>query len=160
MLVVSAQLTWLTLISLLQEFEVIAQIKLLQSACNSYCLSADSAFLRWFKSQPQHSEEERYKHHQSFTLYITTTSALAILSFWLILRLSGLVAVMSWFFSVSLAAMLCLVTLKEWETVVQPYPNFARAWLRDSACKYTLEEFKNEAYCTLHLDLQEIYPEI
>uniref|UniRef100_A0A8C8J7E3 Ral guanine nucleotide dissociation stimulator-like 1 n=1 Tax=Oncorhynchus tshawytscha TaxID=74940 RepID=A0A8C8J7E3_ONCTS len=43
-----------------REFEVIAQIKLLQSACNSYCLSADAAFLRWFKSQPQHSEEESY----------------------------------------------------------------------------------------------------
>uniref|UniRef100_A0A8C8BR31 Ral guanine nucleotide dissociation stimulator-like 1 n=1 Tax=Oncorhynchus tshawytscha TaxID=74940 RepID=A0A8C8BR31_ONCTS len=54
-----------------REFEVIAQIKLLQSACNSYCLSADDAFLRWFKNQPQHSEEERYKqHHQSFTLYV------------------------------------------------------------------------------------------
>jgi len=44
----------------LQEFEVIAQIKLLQSACNSYCLTPDPTFLRWFKSQPQHSEEERY----------------------------------------------------------------------------------------------------
>ncbi|KAM6963202.1 ral guanine nucleotide dissociation stimulator-like 1 isoform 2-T2 [Aplochiton taeniatus] len=43
-----------------REFEVIAQIKLLQSACNSYCLSAEPAFLRWFKSQPQHSEEESY----------------------------------------------------------------------------------------------------
>uniref|UniRef100_A0A667XXR2 Ral guanine nucleotide dissociation stimulator-like 1 n=1 Tax=Myripristis murdjan TaxID=586833 RepID=A0A667XXR2_9TELE len=43
-----------------REFEVIAQIKLLQSACNSYCLSPDPAFLRWFKSQPQHSEEESY----------------------------------------------------------------------------------------------------
>uniref|UniRef100_A0A8B9L4J3 Ral guanine nucleotide dissociation stimulator like 1 n=1 Tax=Astyanax mexicanus TaxID=7994 RepID=A0A8B9L4J3_ASTMX len=44
-----------------REFEVIAQIKLLQSACNSYCLSPDSAFLRWFKSQSQHTEEERYR---------------------------------------------------------------------------------------------------
>uniref|UniRef100_A0A8C7IWC9 Ral guanine nucleotide dissociation stimulator-like 1 n=1 Tax=Oncorhynchus kisutch TaxID=8019 RepID=A0A8C7IWC9_ONCKI len=43
-----------------REFEVIAQIKLLQSACNSYCLSADAAFLRWFKNQPQHSEEESH----------------------------------------------------------------------------------------------------
>ncbi|XP_064845783.1 ral guanine nucleotide dissociation stimulator-like 1 isoform X2 [Oncorhynchus masou masou] len=43
-----------------KEFEVIAQIKLLQSACNSYCLSADDAFLRWFKNQPQHSEEESH----------------------------------------------------------------------------------------------------
>uniref|UniRef100_A0A8C7NDM8 Ral guanine nucleotide dissociation stimulator-like 1 n=1 Tax=Oncorhynchus mykiss TaxID=8022 RepID=A0A8C7NDM8_ONCMY len=45
---------------LVEEFEVIAQIKLLQSACNSYCLSADDAFLRWFKNQPQHSEEESH----------------------------------------------------------------------------------------------------
>lgn len=43
-----------------REFEVIAQIKLLQSACNSYCLTADPAFLRWFKSQLQLSEEESY----------------------------------------------------------------------------------------------------
>ncbi|XP_037391733.1 ral guanine nucleotide dissociation stimulator-like 1 isoform X2 [Pygocentrus nattereri] len=43
-----------------REFEVIAQIKLLQSACNSYCLSPDPAFLRWFKNQPQHTEEESY----------------------------------------------------------------------------------------------------
>lgn len=39
---------------------MIAQIKLLQSACNSYCLSGDAAFLRWFRSQPQLSEEERF----------------------------------------------------------------------------------------------------
>uniref|UniRef100_A0A4W5MRH5 Ral guanine nucleotide dissociation stimulator-like 1 n=1 Tax=Hucho hucho TaxID=62062 RepID=A0A4W5MRH5_9TELE len=43
-----------------REFEVIARIKLLQSACNSYCLSADAAFLRWFKGQPQHREEESH----------------------------------------------------------------------------------------------------
>lgn len=43
-----------------QEFEVIAQIKLLQSACNSYCLTPEPAFLRWFKSQALLSEEERY----------------------------------------------------------------------------------------------------
>ncbi|XP_035509119.1 ral guanine nucleotide dissociation stimulator-like 1 isoform X1 [Morone saxatilis] len=43
-----------------REFEVIAQIKLLQSACNSYCLSPEPAFLRWFKSQVQLSEEESY----------------------------------------------------------------------------------------------------
>lgn len=39
---------------------MIAQIKLLQSACNSYSLTPDPAFLRWFKGQPQLSEEERY----------------------------------------------------------------------------------------------------
>ncbi|CAN9500520.1 unnamed protein product [Ophioblennius macclurei] len=43
-----------------REFEVIAQIKLLQSACNSYCLTAHPAFLHWFKGQPQLSEEESY----------------------------------------------------------------------------------------------------
>ncbi|XP_015238156.1 PREDICTED: ral guanine nucleotide dissociation stimulator-like 1 isoform X2 [Cyprinodon variegatus] len=43
-----------------REFEVIAQIKLLQSACNSYCLTADQAFIRWFKNQTQLSEEESY----------------------------------------------------------------------------------------------------
>uniref|UniRef100_A0A3Q3X7Y0 Ral guanine nucleotide dissociation stimulator-like 1 n=1 Tax=Mola mola TaxID=94237 RepID=A0A3Q3X7Y0_MOLML len=43
-----------------REFEVIAQIKLLQSACNSYCLSPEPPFLRWFKSQAQLSEEESY----------------------------------------------------------------------------------------------------
>ncbi|XP_034386091.1 ral guanine nucleotide dissociation stimulator-like 1 isoform X1 [Cyclopterus lumpus] len=43
-----------------REFEVIAQIKLLQSACNSYCLTPEPAFLRWFKSQVQLSEEESY----------------------------------------------------------------------------------------------------
>ncbi|KAA8590023.1 hypothetical protein FQN60_013388 [Etheostoma spectabile] len=43
-----------------REFEVIAQIKMLQSACNSYCLAPDSAFLRWFKSQVLLSEEESY----------------------------------------------------------------------------------------------------
>ncbi|MGH0174118.1 UNVERIFIED_CONTAM: hypothetical protein FKN15_066326 [Acipenser sinensis] len=43
-----------------REFEVIAQIKLLQSACNSYCLSADQAFLRWFRSQQHLTDEESY----------------------------------------------------------------------------------------------------
>lgn len=43
-----------------REFEVIAQIKLLQSACNSYCLTPEKSFLRWFSSQTQLSEEESY----------------------------------------------------------------------------------------------------
>ncbi|XP_065102822.1 ral guanine nucleotide dissociation stimulator-like 1 isoform X1 [Paramisgurnus dabryanus] len=43
-----------------REFEVIAQIKLLQSACNSYCLTPDPSFLRWFKGQPLLTEEESY----------------------------------------------------------------------------------------------------
>lgn len=59
-----APLTPLTVLSLSssllpQEFEVIAQIKLLQSACNSYCLTAEPLFLRWFKNQSPLSEEER-----------------------------------------------------------------------------------------------------
>uniref|UniRef100_H3CZB6 Ral guanine nucleotide dissociation stimulator-like 1 n=1 Tax=Tetraodon nigroviridis TaxID=99883 RepID=H3CZB6_TETNG len=43
-----------------REFEVIAQIKLLQSACNSYCLTPEASFLRWFKSQTWLSDEESY----------------------------------------------------------------------------------------------------
>ncbi|KAG5276322.1 hypothetical protein AALO_G00130600 [Alosa alosa] len=43
-----------------REFEVIAQIKLLQSACNSYCLNSNRTFLHWFSSQPQLTEEESY----------------------------------------------------------------------------------------------------
>uniref|UniRef100_A0A3B3T4J4 Ral guanine nucleotide dissociation stimulator-like 1 n=1 Tax=Paramormyrops kingsleyae TaxID=1676925 RepID=A0A3B3T4J4_9TELE len=43
-----------------REFEVIAQIKLLQSACNSYSLHPDRRFLRWFHCQPQLTEEESY----------------------------------------------------------------------------------------------------
>ncbi|XP_034438742.1 ral guanine nucleotide dissociation stimulator-like 1 isoform X1 [Hippoglossus hippoglossus] len=43
-----------------REFELIAQIKLLQSACNSYCLKAEPSYLRWFKNHPQLSEEESY----------------------------------------------------------------------------------------------------
>uniref|UniRef100_A0A3Q2YW77 Ral guanine nucleotide dissociation stimulator-like 1 n=1 Tax=Hippocampus comes TaxID=109280 RepID=A0A3Q2YW77_HIPCM len=43
-----------------REFEVMAQIKLLQSACNSYCLTPNRVFLRWFKGQTQLSEEESY----------------------------------------------------------------------------------------------------
>ncbi|XP_033936616.1 ral guanine nucleotide dissociation stimulator-like 1 isoform X2 [Pseudochaenichthys georgianus] len=43
-----------------REFEMIAQIKLLQSACNSYCLTPEKTFLRWFKSQVLLSEEESY----------------------------------------------------------------------------------------------------
>lgn len=52
----SGALTWAWS---LQEFEVIAQIKLLQSACNSYCLTPEASFLRWFKSQTWLSDEER-----------------------------------------------------------------------------------------------------
>ncbi|XP_010211669.1 PREDICTED: ral guanine nucleotide dissociation stimulator-like 1 isoform X2 [Tinamus guttatus] len=43
-----------------KEFEVIAQIKLLQSACNSYCMAADQKFIRWFRKQQLLTEEESY----------------------------------------------------------------------------------------------------
>ncbi|NWU05901.1 RGL1 protein, partial [Cephalopterus ornatus] len=44
-----------------REFEVIAQIKLLQSSCNSYCLMPDQKFIQWFRSQRHLTEEESYK---------------------------------------------------------------------------------------------------
>ncbi|XP_075280219.1 ral guanine nucleotide dissociation stimulator-like 1 [Opisthocomus hoazin] len=43
-----------------KEFEVIAQIKLLQSACNSYCMTPDQKFIAWFRRQQHLTEEESY----------------------------------------------------------------------------------------------------
>ncbi|XP_074763144.1 ral guanine nucleotide dissociation stimulator-like 1 isoform X2 [Athene noctua] len=43
-----------------REFEVIAQIMLLQSACNSYCLTPDPKFLQWWSRQEHLTEEESY----------------------------------------------------------------------------------------------------
>uniref|UniRef100_A0A8D1RTS1 Ral guanine nucleotide dissociation stimulator like 1 n=1 Tax=Sus scrofa TaxID=9823 RepID=A0A8D1RTS1_PIG len=43
-----------------REFEVIAQIKLLQSACNSYCMTPDQRFIQWFQGQQLLTEEESY----------------------------------------------------------------------------------------------------
>ncbi|XP_065698843.2 ral guanine nucleotide dissociation stimulator-like 1 [Patagioenas fasciata] len=43
-----------------REFEVIAQIKLLQSACNSYCMTPDEKFLQWFRRQQHLSDEESF----------------------------------------------------------------------------------------------------
>nr|XP_008520061.1 PREDICTED: ral guanine nucleotide dissociation stimulator-like 1 isoform X1 [Equus przewalskii] len=43
-----------------REFEVIAQIKLLQSACNSYCMTPDQKFIQWFQRQQLLTEEESY----------------------------------------------------------------------------------------------------
>ncbi|NXA17279.1 RGL1 protein, partial [Ibidorhyncha struthersii] len=43
-----------------REFEVIAQIKLLQSACNSYCMTPDQEFIQWFKRQQHLTEEESF----------------------------------------------------------------------------------------------------
>jgi len=44
---------------LLQEFEVIAQIKLLQSACNNYSFTQEDQFVDWFHSLERLSEAER-----------------------------------------------------------------------------------------------------
>ncbi|KFQ65363.1 Ral guanine nucleotide dissociation stimulator-like 1, partial [Phaethon lepturus] len=43
-----------------REFEVIAQIKLLQSACNSYCITPDQKFIQWFRRQEHLTDEESY----------------------------------------------------------------------------------------------------
>ncbi|NXX55971.1 RGL1 protein, partial [Scopus umbretta] len=43
-----------------REFEIIAQIKLLQSACNSYCMTPDQKFIQWFRRQQDLTEEESY----------------------------------------------------------------------------------------------------
>ncbi|XP_071666695.1 ral guanine nucleotide dissociation stimulator-like 1 [Patagioenas fasciata] len=43
-----------------REFEVIAQIKLLQSSCNSYCMAADEKFVQWFRRQRHLSDEESF----------------------------------------------------------------------------------------------------
>lgn len=42
----------------LQEFEVIAQIKLLQSACNNYSIEPEEAFRTWFRTMERLSEAE------------------------------------------------------------------------------------------------------
>lgn len=42
-----------------QEFEVIAQIKLLQSACNNYSIAPEERFRAWFRALDRLSEAER-----------------------------------------------------------------------------------------------------
>ena len=42
-----------------QEFEVIAQIKLLQSACNSYSIAPEEHFGAWFRAVQRRNEAER-----------------------------------------------------------------------------------------------------
>ncbi|XP_065718502.2 ral guanine nucleotide dissociation stimulator-like 1 isoform X2 [Patagioenas fasciata] len=44
-----------------REFEVIAQIKLLQSSCNSYCMTGDEKFVQWFRRQRHLSDEESFR---------------------------------------------------------------------------------------------------
>ncbi|XP_067894208.1 ral guanine nucleotide dissociation stimulator-like 1 [Heterodontus francisci] len=43
-----------------REFEVIAQIKLLKSTCNNYCITPVPKFLRWFNNQQYLTDEESY----------------------------------------------------------------------------------------------------
>ncbi|KAK2543931.1 hypothetical protein Q9966_002780 [Columba livia] len=43
-----------------REFDVIAQIKLLQSSCNSYCMTRDEKFVQWFRRQRHLSDEESF----------------------------------------------------------------------------------------------------
>ncbi|XP_037654414.1 ral guanine nucleotide dissociation stimulator isoform X2 [Choloepus didactylus] len=43
-----------------KEFEVIAQIKLLQSACNNYSIAPEEQFVAWFQSMERLSETESY----------------------------------------------------------------------------------------------------
>ena len=50
---------WSHGLHLLQEFEVIAQIKLLQSACNNYSFTQEDQFVDWFHSLERLSEAER-----------------------------------------------------------------------------------------------------
>ncbi|XP_071666690.1 ral guanine nucleotide dissociation stimulator-like 1 [Patagioenas fasciata] len=44
-----------------REFEVITQIKLLQSSCNSYCMAQDEKFVQWFRRQRHLSDEESFR---------------------------------------------------------------------------------------------------
>ncbi|XP_023586612.1 ral guanine nucleotide dissociation stimulator isoform X2 [Trichechus manatus latirostris] len=43
-----------------KEFEVIAQIKLLQSACNNYSIAPEEHFMAWFRAMDRLSETESY----------------------------------------------------------------------------------------------------
>ncbi|XP_056141816.1 ral guanine nucleotide dissociation stimulator-like 2 isoform X2 [Lampris incognitus] len=44
-----------------REFEVLAQIRLLQSSCKNCVFTADEAFVQWYHSVPTLSEEESYR---------------------------------------------------------------------------------------------------
>ncbi|NXD88510.1 RGL1 protein, partial [Halcyon senegalensis] len=57
-----------------KEFEVIAQIKLLQSACNSYCLTPDKRFIQWFQRQQNLTEEESYNISREIEATADTSS--------------------------------------------------------------------------------------
>ncbi|XP_066479636.1 ral guanine nucleotide dissociation stimulator-like 1 [Tiliqua scincoides] len=57
-----------------REFEVIAQIKLLQSSCNSYCMTSDRRFIQWFRKQRHLTEEESYALSCEVEAAIDTTT--------------------------------------------------------------------------------------
>ncbi|XP_077430788.1 ral guanine nucleotide dissociation stimulator-like 2 isoform X2 [Vanacampus margaritifer] len=44
-----------------REFEVLAQIRLLQSSCKNCLLAPDEAFLRWYRSVPALTDEQSYR---------------------------------------------------------------------------------------------------
>ncbi|XP_028435509.1 ral guanine nucleotide dissociation stimulator-like 2 [Perca flavescens] len=44
-----------------REFEVLAQIRLLQSSCKNCVFTADEAFIQWYQSVPTLTEEESYR---------------------------------------------------------------------------------------------------
>ncbi|XP_008322409.1 ral guanine nucleotide dissociation stimulator-like 2 isoform X2 [Cynoglossus semilaevis] len=44
-----------------REFEVLAQIRLLQSSCKNCVFSSDESFIQWYQSVPTLSEEESYR---------------------------------------------------------------------------------------------------
>ncbi|KAM6935878.1 ral guanine nucleotide dissociation stimulator-like 2 isoform 2-T3 [Lycodopsis pacificus] len=44
-----------------REFEVLAQIRLLQSSCKNCVFTADQAFIQWYQSVPTLTEEESYR---------------------------------------------------------------------------------------------------
>ncbi|XP_053101795.1 ral guanine nucleotide dissociation stimulator-like 1 isoform X3 [Hemicordylus capensis] len=58
-----------------REFEVIAQIKLLQSSCNSYCMTSDRRFIQWFKKQRHLTEEESYALSCEVEAAVDTTTS-------------------------------------------------------------------------------------
>ncbi|KAK7797578.1 hypothetical protein U0070_027239 [Myodes glareolus] len=52
-----------------KEFEVIAQIKLLQSACNNYSIAPEELFGAWFRAMERLSEAESYNLRVSWSLH-------------------------------------------------------------------------------------------
>ena len=50
---------WINFEKKRKEFEILAQIKLLQSACQLYQLKPDAAFIEWFHSIRTYDDNER-----------------------------------------------------------------------------------------------------